>query len=85
MLDIQVVMTSEDGGKSITLNFQDTPKSEILEIIEVLKEFDYELDHSSEDLTTDDDDEGEIIFISFGGDDEDINEAFDFLEKILGE
>ena len=72
MLDIQVLMTSEDGEKSITLNFQDTPKSEILEIIEVLKDFDFDLDHTSEDLYSDDD---EIIVISLG----------DFLEKIFEE
>ena len=82
MLDIQVLMTSEDGEKSITLNFQDTPKSEILEIVEVLKDFDFELDHASEDLYSDDD---EIIVISLGGDDEEKNETFDFLEKIFGE
>ena len=83
MLDIQVVMTSEDGEKSLTLNFEDTPKSEILEIIEGLKDFGFELDHASEDLTTDDDDEGEIIILSFG--DEDIDEFFEFIEKIFGE
>ena len=82
MLDIQVLMTSEDGEKSITLNFQDTPKSEILEIVEVLKDFDFELDHASEDLYSDDD---EIIIISLGGNDEEVNETFDFLEKIFGE
>ena len=82
MLDIQVLMTSEDGEKSITLNFQDTPKSEILEIVEVLKDFDFELDHASEDLYSDDD---EIIIISLGGDDERTNEFFKSIEKIFGE
>lgn len=82
MLDIQVLMTSEDGEKSITLNFQDTPKSEILEIIEVLKDFDFELDHASEDLYSDD---SEIIIISLGGDDERTNEFFKSIEKIFGE
>lgn len=82
MLDIQVLMTSEDGEKSITLNFQDTPKSEILEIIEALKDFDFELDHSSEDLYSDD---SEIITISLGRSDEDTDEFFKSIEKIFGE
>ena len=83
MLEIQVVMTHENGDRSITLNFQDTPKSEILEIIEALKDFGYDLDHSSEDLYSDDGDE--VIVISLGGDEEDTYEAFKVIEKIFGE
>jgi len=60
-MDIQVVMISEDGEKSITINFEGVSKSEVIDIIEDIKEYDFDLDHASEDLTTDEEDEIVVI------------------------
>ena len=61
-MEIQVVMISEDGEKSITINFEGVSKKDVVEIVEDIKEYGFDLDHASEDLTTDEE-EDEITII----------------------
>lgn len=60
-MEIQVVMFSEDGEQTITINFEGVSKKDVIEIVEDIKEYGFDLDHASEDLTTDEEDEITII------------------------
>jgi chitinase len=62
-MQIQVVMFSEDGEQTITINFEGVSKKDIIEIVENIKDYGFDLDHASEDLTTGEEEEDEITII----------------------